>query len=83
MKTTLGCIRRADDDYHMIKDGDRIGVGVSGGKDSLLLLYALSTYRQFSRKRFELTAFTIKPGEPFDASPIRALCDKLGVPYIV
>ena len=49
MKTVLGCIRRADADFALIEDGDRIGVGVSGGKDSLLLLYAMSLYRKFSK----------------------------------
>ena len=54
MKEILGCIRRADQDYHMIESGDRVAVGVSGGKDSVLLLYALSLYRRFSPHPFEL-----------------------------
>lgn len=82
MKTVLGCIRRADQDFDMIADGDRIAVGVSGGKDSLLLLYALSLYRKFSHKRFALEALTLKMGlEPFDTAPVAALCERIGVPY--
>ena len=84
MKEILGCIRRADQDYHMIESGDRVAVGVSGGKDSVLLLYALSLYRKFSGKDFTLQAITLKLGlEPFDVAPIAALCDKLDVPYTV
>lgn len=52
MKTVLGDIRRADEDFEMIAPGDRVAVGVSGGKDSLLLLYALSLYRKFEHKNF-------------------------------
>lgn len=84
MKETLGCIRRADKDFHMIEDGDRIAVGVSGGKDSLVLLNALALYRKFCPHSFELAAITLTMGlAPFDSSGIRALCDKLGVEYIV
>ncbi|MCL2812385.1 MAG: tRNA 2-thiocytidine(32) synthetase TtcA [Clostridia bacterium] len=83
MKIVLGCIRRADQDFDMIADGDRIAVGVSGGKDSLLLLYALSLYRKFSHKNFILEALTLKMGfEPFDTAPVAALCEQLEVPYI-
>ncbi len=84
MKKVLGCIRRACEDFGLIEDGDRVGVGVSGGKDSLLLLYALSLYRRFSKQRFDLVALTLTMGlEPFDLSGIRALCKELDVPYVV
>lgn len=84
MKKVLGCIRRACEDFHLIEDGDIVAVGVSGGKDSLLLLYALSLYRKFAPQRFELKGLTLTMGlEPFDTSKVAALCKKLGVEYIV
>jgi tRNA(Ile)-lysidine synthase TilS/MesJ len=59
-------------------------VGVSGGKDSLLLLYALSLYKKFCKAPYELGAFTLTMGlEPFDTSGVARLCEELGVSYTV
>lgn len=62
MKQVLGCIRRADEKYGLIQDGDRICVGVSGGKDSLLLMYGLKLYQMFSKKKYELCAVMLDLG---------------------
>ena len=84
MKKTLGCLRRADQDFRLISPGDRIAVGVSGGKDSLVLLHALDLYRRFSHKDFSLSAVTVTMGlEPFDLTPVKEMCAELGVEYII
>lgn len=62
MQKILSAMRRAIQDYDMIKDGDRIFVGLSGGKDSVLLMSALAAYRRFSPERFTLEAITIDMG---------------------
>lgn len=82
MNEFSGIIRRCIDDYNMIDDGDRIAVGVSGGKDSLVLLCALDKLRSYYPKRFELEAVTLDLGfEGMDFTPVRELCRRLGVPY--
>ena len=55
----LSSLRRAIDSYNLINDGDRIAVGVSGGKDSLVLLEALHNYSKFSPYKFEVVGITI------------------------
>ncbi len=77
-------VRRCVDDYHMIDPGDRVAVGVSGGKDSLALLAALRHLRRFHPSGFELEAITIDMGFPdMDFTPVAAFCDTLGVPYSI
>lgn len=76
--------RRAIDDYGMIQEGDRIAVGISGGKDSLTLLYALHGLRRFYPNHFEIEAITVDLGyEGFNLDPIRRLCEELEVHYTV
>ena len=82
IKRVLSHVRRAVDDYEMIKDGDKIAVGVSAGKDSLTLLCALAELRRFYPNKFELIAITVDMGfEGADFSPIARLCQELDVPY--
>ncbi len=77
-------VRKALDDYHMIAEGDKIAVGISGGKDSLTLLYALSSLRRFYPHPFDLVAVTVDLGfANLDLTEIKKLCEKLEVPYTV
>ena len=74
--------RKAIDEYQMIESGDRIAIGISGGKDSLTLLYALSGLRRFYPKKFDLLAVSVNLGyEDFDLTAVSDLCRELDVPY--
>lgn len=86
MKKLLSLTRAAVDKYNMIEAGDKIAVGVSGGKDSLALLYALAKLRDFYPKPFSLVAITLDyqfNGVAEDYTEIEALCKELKVKYIV
>ena len=84
VKRLLSFVRRAVDDYQMIEEGDRIAVGISGGKDSLALLGALARMRLFYPKKFEVIGITIDMGfEGSDYSAIDAFCRSLNVEYRV
>lgn len=81
MQSILSAMRRAVAHYGMIQDGDKIAVGLSGGKDSVTLLAALSAYRRFSPQAFSLHAVTVDMGFGADFSPLVTLCESLDVPY--
>lgn len=82
LQQVLSYTRRAIDDYNMIEAGDKIAVGISGGKDSLAMLYALHGLMRFYPKPFTIEAITVDLGfGNVDFSQIQSLCDELGVNY--
>lgn len=84
LQQLLSYTRKALDDYQMIEDGDKIAIGISGGKDSLTLLYALSGLRRFYPKKFEIEAITVNMGfKELDFSAVATLCKELDVNYTV
>ena len=84
MKRLLSFVRRSVDDYNLIEEGDRIAVGVSGGKDSLALLSALAEMRRFYPKLYEVVAITVDMGfEGMDYSPIEEFCREKNVEYVI
>lgn len=83
LQQVMSYTRRALDDYNMIENGDKIAVGISGGKDSLALLHSLAGLRRFYPKKFELYAVTVDLGFGIqDFSKIEAMCQELDVPYV-
>lgn len=84
LQQLLSYTRKAVDDFQMIQSGDKIAVGISGGKDSFALLYALKGLQRFYPQNFALQAITVDLGhKDFDTSPIENLCRELNVPYEV
>ena len=80
MQKLLSKTRQAIKEYNLIEDGDKIAVGLSGGKDSLTLLHILKNYQRFSPEKFELIAITLNPGG-VDNSPLHELCKNIDVPF--
>lgn len=78
----LSFVRRAVDDYGMIDDGDKIAVGISGGKDSLALLSTLAAMRRFYPRKYDIVAITVNMGlKDMDFTPIVKFCKDLDVEY--
>lgn len=84
MKHILGYARKAINDFGMIKAGDKVAVGLSGGKDSILTLITLAQLRKFYPEKFEVIAITLDMGvEGFDVTSLKKLCVEYDVEYIV
>ena len=84
LKRLLSYVRKAVDDYSLIDEGDCIAVGISGGKDSLSLLYALNSLKRFYPMHFDIKAVTVDLGfGNLNLEPIRSLCDFLNVEYTI
>lgn len=82
LQQLLSHTRKAVDQYQLIESGDKIAIGISGGKDSLTLLYALHGLQRFYPQSFELIALSVDLGfDGFDLSTIAALCEKMNIPY--
>ena len=84
LQQVLSQVRRAADDYHMIQPGDKIALGISGGKDSLTMLYAMQALKRFYPNPFEIHAVTVDLGfDNLDLGRIEELCRSLDVPYTI
>lgn len=83
MQKMLSYVRKAIDDYNMIQDGDKIAVGLSGGKDSITLLMALKALQRFYEKSFEIIAISVNPGfDFFNSDFLKKTCENITVQYI-
>ena len=81
LQRLLSLLRQAIDQYNMIEDGDHVAIGISGGKDSLTLLYGLANLQRFYPKSFRLSAITVDMGlDTMDLETVKALCAGFNVP---
>ena len=84
LQNIIGQVRKACEDFNMIDDGDVIAVGLSGGKDSITLLHSLYTLKRKKKKKFDIVAITIHPGnKEFKTDELEKMCEKLNIKYVV
>ena len=84
MQRILSHMRKAIEEYHMIEENDKIGICLSGGKDSITLLHAFKALQRFYPKKFEIIAISIDPGfDFFDIELLQNTCDKLEIPLFI
>lgn len=84
LQQVLSYVRKAVDDYHMIQENDKIAIGISGGKDSLTLLYALNSLKRFYPNKFDIHAITVDLGfDNLNLEKIQELCRELNVEYTI
>lgn len=84
MQKILGYMRKAIDNYNMIQEGDKIAIGLSGGKDSITMLMGFKNLQRFYPKKFDIIAITINPGfEGFNTQILEKLCQDLNIPLII
>jgi len=84
MQKILGYMRKAIDNYNMIENGDKIAIGLSGGKDSITMLMGFKNLQRFYPKKFDIIAITINPGfDGFNTDILKNLCNELDVPLII
>ncbi len=82
-QTLLKHLRKCIQEYDLIREGDRIAVGISGGKDSMILITGLWMLKRFYPKHFDLVGIIIDPGFSMDYSPIETYFEKLGIPLLI
>lgn len=84
MQRILSYMRKAIEEYHMIEEGDKIAVCLSGGKDSITLLHAFKALQRFYPKKFELIAISVNPGfEFFDIDFLQKICNDIQIPLFI
>ena len=84
MQKILSNMRKAIEEYNMIEEGDKIGVCLSGGKDSITMLHAFKALQRFYPKHFEIVAISVNPGfEFFDTAFLQKICDDLDIPLFI
>lgn len=84
MQKILSHMRKAIEEYNMIEEGDKIAICLSGGKDSITMLYAFKALQRFYPKKFEFIAISIDPGfKFFDTTLLQSICQDVDVPLFI